>query len=126
VLDISDVSDIGLVTQFDESSSGFSVYVERERDLAFLCDFEIGLVMLNVSDPIQLIEITRYVDGGKPCRIHIVDDIVYMTDQDNGFVILEIREGHSLGFGLEIVILALGVVVIIVLGVWIRQRRMVA
>jgi hypothetical protein len=54
-----------------------------------------------------------------------VDDTVYMTDQDNGFVILEIRENHSLGFGLEIVILALGIVVILVLGAWIRQRRMV-
>ncbi|UCH04528.1 MAG: hypothetical protein JSW05_13380 [Candidatus Thorarchaeota archaeon] len=126
VLDISDMSDIGLVTRFDESSSGFSVYVERERDLAFLCDFEIGLVMLNISDPTQLTEITRYVDGGKPCRIHIVDNIVYMTDQDNGFVILEIREIHLPGFGIEIIILALGVVVIIVLGVWVRQRRMVA
>ncbi|MFW9943663.1 MAG: LVIVD repeat-containing protein [Candidatus Sifarchaeia archaeon] len=126
VLNISDVSDIGLVTEFSESSSGFSVYIERERDLAFLCDFEIGLVMLNISDPTQLTEITRYADGGKPCRIHVMDDIVYMTDQDNGFVILEIRENHSLGFGIEIVILALGIVVILVVAAWIRQRRMVA
>lgn len=123
VLNVSDVADIRLVAEFTESLDSFSVHIEGERDLAFLCDYEIGLVMLNISNPTQPTEITRYVDGGKPCRVEVVDDIVYMTDQDNGFVVLEIGESHPFPLGLELVILVVGVVVILAFIVRMKQGR---
>ncbi|MHA2003070.1 MAG: LVIVD repeat-containing protein, partial [Candidatus Thorarchaeota archaeon] len=123
VLNISDVSSIEIVAEFDESSNAFSVHVETEDDLAFLCDFELGLVVLDISIPTQLTEIGRYFDGGKPGRVQVVDNLVYMTDADNGFVILELTESSALITGFELVLIVGGVATIVVLGWWLRKSR---
>ncbi|MFW9966134.1 MAG: LVIVD repeat-containing protein [Candidatus Thorarchaeota archaeon] len=123
VLNISDLSNIGVVAEFTESLSAFSVHIEIDSSLAFLCDHEIGLVVLDISIPTQLTEIGRYFDGGKPCRVQVVDNLVYMTDADNGFVILEIGENYAPTIGFELVLLVGGVAAILALGWWLKRRR---
>lgn len=91
IFNVSDPTSIVVVKEFTEYTGLFSVHVERDQNLAFLSDHTLGLVVLDVSDPTEPFEITRYYDGGKPCMVHIVDDIVYMTDQDVGLVILKME-----------------------------------
>jgi len=117
VLNISDISNIRVLTEFNESLSTFSVYIEKDRNLAFLCDYELGLLLLDISIPNQLSEVARYFDGGKPCRIEVVGNLVYMTDQENGFVILEIGEISGFTVGPEHFLLIGGLAAVIVL-IW--------
>ncbi|MHA2207899.1 MAG: LVIVD repeat-containing protein [Candidatus Thorarchaeota archaeon] len=123
VLNISDISTIEVVAEFDESLSAFSVHIETDRSLAFLCDHELGLLVLDISTPTQLTEVGRYFDGGKPSRIQVVGDLVYMTDSDNGFVILEIMENYASIPVFELVLIVGGVVAILVVGWWIRKSK---
>jgi len=123
ILNISEISSIGVVAEFNESSSAFSVHIEIDRSLAFLCDYELGLLVLDISIPTQPTEISRYFDGGKPCRVQVVDNLVYMTDRDNGFVVLEIGENSTLVTGLEPLLLVVGVAAMLALGWWMRKNR---
>ena len=68
---------------------------------------------------------TRYFDGGKPNRIEVAGNFIYMTDQENGLVILHMEESgettssgtSSDGFimSLEALLLVGGLSVIIVI-----------
>lgn len=123
VLNISDLSNIRVVSEFNESLDAFSVHIDTERNLAFLCDLELGLLLLDIQNPIQLTEVTRYFDGGKPNRVEVVGNLVYMTDQDNGFVILEIRESGGLSIDLEPFLLVGGLAAIVILYWWLKKVR---
>jgi len=123
VLNISDLTNIEVIDEFNESLNAFSVHIDTERSLAFLCDLELGLLLLDIHTPTQLTEVTRYFDGGKPNRVEVVGNLVYMTDQDNGFVILEIGENSALIIGLEQLLLVVGVVAILVLSLWLKKGR---
>ncbi|MFW9862806.1 MAG: LVIVD repeat-containing protein [Candidatus Thorarchaeota archaeon] len=123
VLNISDISSIELVAEFNESLNAFSVHIERDSSLGFLCDHELGLVVLDISIPTQPNEIGQYFDGGKPNRIQVVDNLVYMTDSDNGFVILEIIENHTFISGFELVLIVGSIVSILAVGWWLRKRK---
>ena len=123
VLNISDISSIEVVAEFNESLSTFSVHIELDRSLAFLSDHELGLLVLDISIPTQLTEITRYFDGGKPNRVQVVDNLVYMTDTNTGFVVLEIGENYALTTGFELPLLLGGVVAIIAFGWWLKKSR---
>jgi len=121
VLNISDISSISVVAEFNESLSTFSVHIEIDRSLAFLSDHELGLLVLNMSIPTQLTEMARYFDGGKPCRVQVVGDLVYMTDQDNGFVILEIGVNYAPSIGFELLLVVVGIAAIIAIGWWLKK-----
>jgi hypothetical protein len=123
VLNISDLTNIEVIAEFNESLNAFSVHIDTERGLAFLCDLELGLLLLDIHSPNQLTEVTRYYDGGKPNRVEVVGNLVYMTDQDNGFVILEIGENDSLTIGLELLLFFIGVPAILALGWWLKKSR---
>lgn len=123
VLNVSDISNIRVLAEFNESLSTFSVYIERNRNLAFLYDYELGLLLQDISIPNQLSEVARYFDGGKPCRAKVVGNLVYMTDQENGFVILTIGESSGFAIGLEHFLLVGGFGVIVVLIWWLKKMR---
>jgi len=123
ILNISDISSIEVISEFNETSSAFSVHVDVDRSLAFVCDLELGLLVLDIGTPSQPTEIARYFDGGKPNRVRVVDDLVYMTDQDNGFVILEIGEDSGFTLGIEPLLLVIGAAVVLSLGWWMRKSR---
>lgn len=123
ILNISDISNIGVVAEFNESQGAFSVYIERERNLAFLCDLELGLLLFDIHIPSQPSEVTRYFDGGKPNRVVVVGDLVYMTDQVNGFVILEIEENNILTTDFGLLLLVVAVPAILALGWWLKKSR---
>ncbi len=123
VLNISDLSDIRVISEFNESMDAFSVHIDTERNLAFLCDLELGLLLLDIQNPAQITKMTRYFDGGKPNRIEVVGNLVYMTDQENGFVILEIGEISGFTVGPEHFLLVGGLAAVIVLIWWLKKGR---
>jgi hypothetical protein len=123
ILNISVLSNIEVLSEFNESSNFFSVHIDNDRSLAFLCDLEDGLLVLDIHTPTQLAEVTRYFDGGKPNRVEVIGNLVYMTDQDNGFVILEIGESGEITTGLEPLLLVGGLAAIVVLYWWLKKVR---
>ncbi|MHA2065107.1 MAG: hypothetical protein ACXABY_12090, partial [Candidatus Thorarchaeota archaeon] len=82
-----------------------------------------GLLVLDITIPTQLTEIGRYFDGGKPGRVQVVDDLIYMTDADNGFMILEIGENQALTPSFELLLLVVGVAAIVGFGWWLKRDR---
>jgi len=123
VLNISDISNIRVLAEFNESLSAFSVHIDTERNLAFLCDLELGLLLLDIQNPAQITEVARYFDGGKPNRIEVVGNLIYMTDQENGFVILEIGESSGLSVGLEPFLLVGGLAAIVIIYWWLKKAK---
>lgn len=123
VLNITDLSNIEVIAEFNKSLESFSVHIDTERSLAYLCDLELGLILLDIHNPTQLTEVTRYFDGGKPNRVEVVGNLIYMTDQENGFVILGIEDSDELTIGLESLLLVAGLASIVVLYWWLKKVR---
>ena len=122
VLNISNLSDIEVISESSECQNSFSVHIDTERNLAFLCDLELGLLLLDVQTPTKLVEVARYSDGGKPNRVEVIGSLVYMTDQENGFVILEIEDNDRLTIGFELPLLIVGLASVLVIGGYLRKR----
>jgi len=123
VLSISNLSNIEVIGEFNESLNAFSVHIDTERSLAFLCDLELGLLLLDIHNPAELTEVTRYFDNGKPNRVEVIGNLIYMTDQENGFVILEIGNNGELTISLELIFLTGGLAAIVVIYLWLKKVR---
>ncbi|MFW9981984.1 MAG: LVIVD repeat-containing protein, partial [Candidatus Thorarchaeota archaeon] len=123
ILNISNLSNIEIIAEYNETLDSFSVHIDTDRNLAFLCDLELGLLLLDIQNPTQITEVTRYFDGGKPNRIDVVGNLIYMTDQENGFVILEIGESGGPSIGLEPLLIIGGLAAIVVIYCLLKKVR---
>jgi len=107
---------IDLIGKIDTGGGALNVHVDG--DLAFVIDFgdsgSHGLVIVNVSDPVNPEIIGTYHAGGFPFAIESIGEVVYIADQFEGLRILNISDptnplkiegyaGSGMAFDLEIV-----------------------
>ncbi|MBY8998698.1 MAG: hypothetical protein KGD60_13290 [Candidatus Thorarchaeota archaeon] len=108
--------EVNLIGEIDTGGSALRVHVEG--DLAFVIDYgentSYGLIIVNVSNPVQPEILGTYHAGGLPFAIESVDEIVYIADQFEGLRIIDISDpthpieiegyvGSGMAFDLEIV-----------------------
>ncbi|TFH04132.1 MAG: hypothetical protein E4H14_15385, partial [Candidatus Thorarchaeota archaeon] len=99
-------------------TGGYAVRVHVDGDLAFVIDYgeetTYGLIIVNISNPIQPEILGTYHAGGLPFAIESVDEIVYIADQLEGLRIIDISDltnpveiegytGSGMAFDLKIV-----------------------
>jgi hypothetical protein len=100
------------------NTGGYALSVHVDGDLAFVIDFgdsdSHGLVIVNVSDPMNPEIIGTYHAGGFPFAIESIGEIVYIADEFEGLRIINISDptnpleiegytGSGMAFDLEIV-----------------------
>jgi len=91
VIDISDVTNPQIVSTFQPGGVDQAIKVAVKDNIAYLLDRYNGMFAIDVSDPLEPILVGRY-DTPTPTGIAITeDDIVYLTDEDLGIIILEWR-----------------------------------
>ncbi|MFX0108094.1 MAG: LVIVD repeat-containing protein [Candidatus Hodarchaeota archaeon] len=107
--------EVNLIGEIDTGGSALSVQVDDE--LAFVIDFgedtTHGLIIIDVSDPVQPEILGTFHAGGLPFAIESKDEIVYLADQLEGLRIIDISDpanpveiegyvGSGMAFDLEI------------------------
>ncbi|MFW9924109.1 MAG: LVIVD repeat-containing protein [Candidatus Thorarchaeota archaeon] len=106
ILDISNPINPIVIKQFNDGGEVYGVC--GNNSYIFLGDLQEGVEVLNNSNPIQLIEVASYT--ATPHDIEYQGNYIYVADQDNGFLLLElsnIRIEHTsdvqLFYGLVII-----------------------
>jgi hypothetical protein len=86
--------EINLIGEIDTGGSALRVHVEN--NFAFVIDYgestSHGLIIVNVSNPVQPEILGEYHAGGLPFAIESVDEIVYIADQEEGLRIIDISD----------------------------------
>ena len=89
IFDASDPSNIEEIGEFDSEGTFQSFYVQDSH--IYAVDFESGLYLLDVSDPMALVEIERFSDGGQPWDVVLSGDYVYLCGSE-GLQILQVTQ----------------------------------
>ncbi|MFW9995476.1 MAG: LVIVD repeat-containing protein [Candidatus Odinarchaeota archaeon] len=96
IFDISDPSAISKTSgkEFDSNHYIFEHIIKKQEKVtfAFLCAGDSGLIVLDVSDPLDIKEIVRFCDedNGKAMSLSIQGDLIYVADFEAKLEILEI------------------------------------
>lgn len=88
IFDVSDPSQIIQIGLYDEESSVFATYVNGA--FAYLADYKKGLVVVNISNHSNPTKIAQFFNGGHAVDIHVIDNIAYIADADDGLEIIKI------------------------------------
>jgi hypothetical protein len=65
---------------------------EVKDDILYLPSWDNGLLILNISDPSNLVLLNQYSSGGRANDIHINDDIAYLTEWEKGVRVIDISD----------------------------------
>ncbi len=106
VLDISNPTNPVVIRQFNDGGEVYGVC--GNSSYVFLGDLQEGVEVLNYTNPTQLVEVASYV--ATPHDIEYRGNYIYLADQDNGFLLLELSNTEveysndlSLYYGLVII-----------------------
>ena len=88
VLDISNPTNPIIIKYYNDGGEVYGVC--GNSSYIFLGDLQEGVEVLNYSNPAQLIEVANYV--ATPHDIEYRGNYIYLADQDNGFLLLELSD----------------------------------
>ena len=88
ILNVTDPSDINQTAIYNPGGTVFAVHVEDGT--AYLADYQLGLLVVDVSDPENPVRIGSFFDGGGAINLDVVGDLVYVADRAGGLEIIQI------------------------------------
>ena len=88
ILDVSDLSSISLVAQYEE----YSRNIQFRDNTLFISALTEGLIILDVSNTSNIDEIGYYEPSGDAYGLHITDNTAYAALGQNGVIILDITD----------------------------------
>ncbi|MGY5880864.1 MAG: hypothetical protein RTV31_11470 [Candidatus Thorarchaeota archaeon] len=88
ILNATIPNDIQEVCQINSGGSTFAIAVID--DVAYMADYQLGLVIVDVSDLTAPTLMGRYYDGGNSQDVCVVGDIIYVADGADGLEIIQI------------------------------------
>lgn len=91
VLDISNPTNPVVIKQFNDGGEVYGVC--GNDSYIFLGDLQEGVEVLNYTDSYTLPEIASYV--ATPHDIEFNENYIYLADQDNGFILLELSQTQN-------------------------------
>ncbi|TFH28714.1 MAG: hypothetical protein E4G98_04980, partial [Promethearchaeota archaeon] len=89
ILDISDPTNIIEVGRVDPESSRSAYRMWVQDDILYMTDYEKVLLLVDVSDPINPVFITRYMDGGAGQDVTLDGGYIYFDASHGGLQILQ-------------------------------------
>lgn len=78
-----------LISEYTDDDNEF-VRFHVENDICFTSCIGSGFKILNVSDPLNIVELDRYNDGGFSFDFKIVNNRAFIADGDDGLEILDV------------------------------------
>ncbi len=86
VYNVSNPSSASLISTYDKGGSIFSITFNGTT--AFVSNYEKGTLILDISDPENILEIGRHDDGGNCKHVILHNDLVLSADRSDGLEIL--------------------------------------
>ncbi|HUT81686.1 MAG TPA: hypothetical protein VMZ29_10840 [Candidatus Bathyarchaeia archaeon] len=123
ILNVTEPSDISLVSIYDKGGSIFSIAFNNS--IAFISNYNKGVEVVDVSDPTNPTKIGGFDDGGHTKKIAIKNDLVIVADIGDGLEILraEISTKTVNGFTYLATISILTITsIIVIIRRWKRKR----
>ncbi|NHJ48699.1 MAG: hypothetical protein FK733_13020 [Asgard group archaeon] len=119
VFNMSNPSSIHEVTEFNSGGSIFTV--NFNDSLAFVADYDKGVIVLDITDPSNPIDIGSFRDGGNAKEVVVKDNLLFVADRSDGLEILqaEITTGDVPGFGIMSGLIAISIVTVLY---WMRKK----
>jgi hypothetical protein len=104
---------------------GNAVEMAFFEDYMIIADRDIGLEVLTAGNLTSITRVGQYFDGGSATSIAVVNDLVFVTNGEDGFEVLQIRvvEGSSDPLIIELIIVSAGVIVVLGIVVFMRNRK---
>ncbi len=70
--------------------------IVKHNDLLFVANGLAGIVILNISNPMNIEQVNSYFDGGNAQELEIIGDILYLADGSDGLEIYVIENLYSI------------------------------
>lgn len=87
ILDISDPTNISEVARYDSGGSIHGIWIEGT--IAYLTDFDKGLLVVDISEITSPKLVCRFDDGGAGKDVQVVDGLIFIADRQDGLEILQ-------------------------------------
>jgi hypothetical protein len=94
-----------------------SVDADFFEGYAAIANRDDGLEILTVEDPTSITEMEHYFDGGSAINIEVVNDLVFVADDEDGLEILQIRVVEKSTYPFFFYLIIVSAVTIIALGI---------
>ncbi len=80
----NDIEELGIL---DPGGTIFSIVVHE--DLAYMADYQLGLIIADVSDPATPRLVRTFYDGGHAKDVCVVGDLIFVADGEDGLEIIQ-------------------------------------
>ncbi|NHK32429.1 MAG: hypothetical protein FK730_13830 [Asgard group archaeon] len=87
IFNLTDPTSIVKVGEFDKGGSIHSV--NFNDTLAFVADYDKGVIVLDIADPSNPIDIGGFRDGGHCKEVVVKENLLFVADREDGLEILE-------------------------------------
>ena len=89
ILDIQDPSSITLISKYSTGGTPLESWVEG--DIAYVTDYEKGLLLLDISNPSMPEVLVSHFDGGAGQDVEVVGEYIFFADRTDGLEILQYK-----------------------------------
>ena len=94
IYNVTDISQVNSVGEF-LTSYAHDLYIDLQKHLAYILDPKNGLIVLDVQDPQNVTEVSRYLDVSGT-NFFVKDNLLFLGDEENGLKILDISNSSNL------------------------------
>lgn len=81
------------IGQFNDE--GMAVTVLVVDNYAYVCEFDNGPEILDISDPARPVKIGSFFDGGRPNGFQVVGNLIYIADGNDGLEIVRFKNNGN-------------------------------
>jgi hypothetical protein len=92
---IFDISDLSNIVKVGEKAIGASYGFVIKNMFVYVSSWELGLQILDVSDPDNIEVIAQYTDGGKSFNIDVKNNLVFVADVEDGIEIIQVSDNNE-------------------------------
>ena len=90
ILNITDPWHVSQIGFYDANGTSFAAHVGGS--IAYVADAQKGLLVVNVSKPLDPELLCSFYDGGAAVNLDVVGDLVYVADREGGLEIFQLTE----------------------------------
>jgi hypothetical protein len=94
IYNITDFSQISFVGEFS-TSYAHDLHIDTQENLAYILDPKNGLIVLDIQDPQNPLELSRYIEVSGT-NFFMKDDLLFLGDEENGLKILDTSNSSKL------------------------------
>ncbi|MFX0151655.1 MAG: LVIVD repeat-containing protein [Candidatus Hodarchaeota archaeon] len=94
IYNVTDISQISFVGEYS-SPYAHDLHIDTQENLAYILDPKDGLMVLDIQDPQNPLELSKYIEVSGT-NFFINDDLLFLGDEENGLKILDTSNSSKL------------------------------